>query len=121
MYLPQRALVLICIVLFATVHHSAAQPPDACLASFGGAPYTQRTAQYVSVTNGTLALQVVPGKALTQQLLLPQGYNFSLHSFTIPIDPTVPFIPGTVFDFALYQVRRCGPDPRSLIIAFRRR
>ena len=119
MHFPHRALVLVCIAL-ATVHHSAAQPPDACLASFGGAPYSQRTTQYVSVTNGTLALQAVPGKALTQQPLLPQGYNFSLHSFTIPTDPTAPFTSGTVFDFALYQVRRCGADPRSHI-ALRRR
>lgn len=102
---PHPALLLVLVALAAMIDPLTAQPPDACLASFGGAPYSQRTGQFVSATNDTFVLQAIPGKALTQQLLLPQGYNFSLHSFTIPLSPTVPYTTVTVFDFALYQVR----------------
>lgn len=97
-------LILIC--------HAAgtATPPDACLVTYGGATSSQRSLRYVLVPNNTFALQAIPAAALTGTVLLPRGFNYSLNTLIVALEPSLPWSNTTAaVELAFYQV----PRPRS--------
>ena len=103
---------LVVVLIFVSVAAGAATPPDACLVTYGGATSTQRSTRFVLVPNNTFALQAIPAAASTGAVLLPLGFNYSLASLIVALDPSMPWSNTTAaVELALYQVH--------LIISFR--
>lgn len=98
------ALVAILVVINSHVIGAGTVPADACVVALGSAPIAQRSAQLSLVASDALVLQAVVAKAATAQLLLPAGFNYSLHSLVIAVAGSLVSGNASAFQVAFYQV-----------------